>query len=87
MPIDKMFDVFNKSYASLSSFVAITDIQKNISRKNTSINQSEYIKFVEDKDHNIVAFSIVMPSFPKLYKKTKESYSLDLYIYLKLKTK
>jgi hypothetical protein len=33
--VDKMFDVFNKSYASLSSFVAITDT-KNISEKNTS---------------------------------------------------
>jgi hypothetical protein len=36
--VDKMFDVFNKSYASLSS-VAITDIQKNISRKIHRINQ------------------------------------------------
>jgi hypothetical protein len=35
--VDKMFDLFNKSYANLSSFVAITDIQKNISRKNTSV--------------------------------------------------
>ena len=29
--VDKMFDLFNESYASLSSFVAITDIQKEYS--------------------------------------------------------
>jgi hypothetical protein len=33
--VDKMFDVFNKSYASLSSLVAIT-IYKRIFQKNTS---------------------------------------------------
>jgi hypothetical protein len=68
-----MFDVFNKSYASLSSFVAITDIQKNISRKIHRINQSGYIKFVEDKDHNIVAFSIVMPSFQSFTKNKRKA--------------
>jgi hypothetical protein len=31
-----MFDLFNASYASLSSFVAITDIQKEYFKKNTS---------------------------------------------------
>jgi hypothetical protein len=36
--VDKMFDLFNASYASLSSFVPITDIQKNILRKNTSVS-------------------------------------------------
>jgi hypothetical protein len=60
--VDKMFDLFNKSYASLSSFVAITDTQKNILRKKY-ISFYQFIKFVEDKDHNIVAFSIVMPDF------------------------
>jgi hypothetical protein len=54
--VDKMFDLFNKSYASLSSFVAITDTQKNILKKYISYHHPEFIKFVEDKDHNIVAF-------------------------------
>ena len=34
--VDKMFDLFNASYASLSSFVAISDIQKEYFKKNTS---------------------------------------------------
>jgi hypothetical protein len=34
--VDKMFDLFNASYASLSSFVPITDIQKEyFKKKNT----------------------------------------------------
>ena len=41
---DKMFDLFNKSYASLSSFVAITDIQKDYFKKKTFDNDSEKVK-------------------------------------------
>jgi hypothetical protein len=66
--VDKMFDVFNKSYASLSSF-AITDIQKNISRKIHRINQSGYIKFVEDKTTILLLSVLLCLPFPKLYKK------------------
>jgi hypothetical protein len=70
--VDKMFDLFNESYASLSSFVAITDIQKEyFKKKYISFINPEFIKFVEDKDHNIVAFSIVMPSFSEALQKTK----------------
>ena len=70
--VDKMFDLFNKSYASLSSFVAISDAQKEyFKKKYISFINPEYIKFVEDKDHNIVAFSIVMPDFAPALKKAK----------------
>lgn len=62
--VDKMFDLFNKSYEKLSSFVAISDVQKNyFKKKYISFINPEYIKFIEDKNHNLVAFSIVMPSF------------------------
>ncbi|KFF15529.1 hypothetical protein [Flavobacterium hydatis] len=70
--VDKMFDLFNASYASLSSFVAISDVQKEyFKKKYISFINPEFIKFVEDKDHNIVAFSIVMPSFSEALQKTK----------------
>ena len=62
--VDKMFDLFNASYANLSSFVAITAVQKDyFKKKYISFINPEYIKFVMDKDDNMVAFSIVMPSF------------------------
>lgn len=61
---DKMFDLFNESYASLSSFVEITDIQKEYFKKKfISFVNPEYIKFVVDKDNQLVGFAIVMPRF------------------------
>jgi len=69
---DKMFDLFNESYASLSSFVAITDRQKEyFKKKYISFINPEYIKYVEDKEGNLVAFAIVMPSFSKALQKAK----------------
>ncbi|PZR21187.1 MAG: GTP cyclohydrolase [Flavobacterium psychrophilum] len=70
--VDKMFDLFNASYAKLASFVAFTDIQKEyFKKKYIGLINPEYIMFVEDKDHNIVAFSIVMPSFSEALQKAK----------------
>lgn len=67
---DKMFDLFNKSYASLSSFVKITDIQKEYFKKKfISFVNPEYIKFVVDKNDELVGFAIVMPSFAKALQK------------------
>lgn len=69
---DKMFDLFNESYASLSSFVPITDIQKAyFKKKYISFINPEYIKFVLDENDQLVAFSIVMPSFSKALQKAK----------------
>jgi GNAT superfamily N-acetyltransferase len=70
--VDKMFDLFNHSYAELSSFVAITDVQKEyFKKKYISFINPEYIKFVMDKNNDIVAFSIVMPSFSEALQKAK----------------
>ena len=70
--VDKMFDLFNTSYANLTSFVAITDIQKEyFKKKYVPFINPEYIKFVMDKDDNMVAFSIVMPSFSEALQKAK----------------
>ncbi|HEX8269029.1 MAG TPA: GTP cyclohydrolase [Flavobacterium sp.] len=68
--VDKMFDLFNFTYASLASFVAITDVQKEyFKKKYLGLINPEYIKFVNDKDGNLVAFSIVMPSFSEALQK------------------
>lgn len=68
--VDKMFDLFNDSYAELSSFVKITDAQKEyFKKKYISFINPEYIKFVVDKDDDLVAFAIVMPSFSKALQK------------------
>ena len=67
---DKMFDLFNESYASLSSFVAITDIQKQYFKKKfISFINPEYIKFIVDKNDDLIGFAIVMPAFAKALQK------------------
>lgn len=69
---DKMFDLFNLTYSRLSSFVKITDIQKTY-MKNKFLNfiDPEYIKFVADKNDELVAFAVVMPSYAKALQKIK----------------
>jgi GNAT superfamily N-acetyltransferase len=70
--VDEMFDLFNASYTKLSSFVAITPIQKEyFKKKYISFINPEYIKFVMDKNNKMIAFSIVMPSFSEALQKTK----------------
>ena len=63
---DQMFDLFNETYASLSSFVPISERQKTyFKKKYLSFINPEFIKFVFDKDQKMVAFAITMPSFAK----------------------
>lgn len=70
--VNEMFDVFNRSYASLSSFVAITERQKEFFKnKYISLIKPEFIKFVMDKDGKLVAFSVVMTSFSKALQQSK----------------
>jgi hypothetical protein len=49
--VDKMFDLFNDSYASLSSFVAISDTQKNISKKIYQFYKSGIHQICRGQDH------------------------------------
>ncbi|RDY61706.1 GTP cyclohydrolase [Flagellimonas nanhaiensis] len=68
--VDKMFDLFNGTYSKLSSFVKITDVQKEyFKKKYISFINPEYIKFVVDSNDDMVAFAIVMPSFSKALQK------------------
>ena len=69
---DNMFDLFNESYANLSTFTPITDKQKAyFKKKYISFINPEYIKYVSDKDDNLVAFAVTMPSFSTALQKAK----------------
>jgi GNAT superfamily N-acetyltransferase len=69
---DKMFDLFNESYSSLSSFVEITDIQKAYFKKKfISFVNPEYIKFVVDENDDLIAFAIVLPRFAEALQEIK----------------
>lgn len=70
--VNDMFDIFNQAYASLSSFVAITERQKEFFKnKYIGLINPEYIKFVMDSDGKLVAFSVVMTSFSEALQKSK----------------
>ncbi|MFL9843329.1 GTP cyclohydrolase [Flavobacterium rhizosphaerae] len=68
--VDEMFALFNKTYEKLSSFVAVTDAQRDyFKKKYIGLINPEYIKFIVDKEGKMVAFSIVMPDFADALKK------------------
>ncbi|MGB5668376.1 MAG: GTP cyclohydrolase [Maribacter sp.] len=67
---DQMFDLFNETYSSLSSFVPITEVQKAyFKKKYISFINPEYIKFVVNEKDELIAFAIVMPSFSEALQK------------------
>lgn len=70
--VNEMFDVFNKTYSSLASFVAITERQKEFFKnKYIGLINPEYIKFVMNSEGKLVAFSVVMTSFSEALQKSK----------------
>lgn len=87
--VNEMFKLFEKSYANLSSFVPISDEQVTFFKeKYISFINPEYIKFVADKEDNLVAFAILMPSFAKALQKAKGSlFPFGLFHLLKAKKK
>ena len=70
--VDEMFEVFDKSYSKLSTFVPISQTQINFFKKKyISFINPEYIKFVVNVEHKVIAFAIVMPSFSEALQKMK----------------
>lgn len=68
--VDEMFELFSKTYSKLSTYVPISDAQiAYFKKKYISFINPEYIKFVVDKNHKLVAFAIVMPSFSEALQK------------------
>ena len=75
--------LFNESYSKLSSFVPISERQKEFFKeKYVSFINPEYIKFVVDSNDKLVAFAIVMPSFAKALKKANGKLFPFGFIYL-----
>ena len=69
---DRMFDLFQKTYVKLESYVPISQEQiEYFKKKYLRFINPEYIKFVLDKDDQLVAFAIVMPSFSQALRKSK----------------
>ena len=68
----KLFDLINETYSSLYNF---TILPKKLVDKYVGfylgVIDLKFISLVEDKDHNIVGFGVVMPSITRALKKCK----------------
>jgi hypothetical protein len=70
--VDEMFDLFNTSYANLSSFIPVSERQKEyFKKKYIPFILPEFIKFILDKEGKIICFAIVIPSFSEALQKAK----------------
>lgn len=68
--VDSMFDLLNKTYNTLQTFVPIQQYQiEYFKDKYFSFLHADYITCIKDKEGKLIAFSIVMPSFSKALKK------------------
>lgn len=69
---DEMFDVFSKSYEALASYVEITARQREYFKKKfIPFLSPEYVKFIFNKDQQLVAFGIVTPSYAEALQKNR----------------
>jgi hypothetical protein len=70
--VEDMFELFNTTYARLSSFVPVSEEQINyLKKKFISFINPEYIKFIVDRDGRLVTFSITMPSYARALQKAR----------------
>jgi len=68
--VDEMFDLLNKTYSTLQTFVPIQQYQiNNYKEKYLRYIHPEFINCVADQSGKLVAFAITMPSFSKALKK------------------
>lgn len=87
--VNKMFDLFNESYAKLASFVPISEVQiEYFKEKYIKLIDPEFIKFVVDENDNLVAFGVTMPSFSKaLQKANGKLFPFGIFHFIKAKKK
>jgi GNAT superfamily N-acetyltransferase len=70
--VNEMFDLFNKTYVTLSSYVPISENQIDyFKKKYINFINPDFIKFVVDENGKLVAFGIMMPSFSEALQKAK----------------
>lgn len=68
--VDSMFDLLNKTYNNLQTFVPIQQYQIDYYKKKYfNFIHQDYITCIQNSKGELIAFSIVMPSFSKALKK------------------
>ena len=70
--LDEMFDLLNKTYNTLQTFVPIQQYQvDHYKEKYIRYIHPDFIKSVVDSEGKLVAFAITMPSFSKCTEKSE----------------
>lgn len=87
--VTEMFELLNKTYNKLSTFVPIQQYQiDHYKEKYIKYIHPDFIKCVQDKEGKLVAFAITMPSFNEALKKANGSlFPFGFYHLLKAKRK
>tara|TARA_B100001057_G_C22765546_1_gene917497 strand:- start:189 stop:1322 length:1134 start_codon:yes stop_codon:yes gene_type:complete len=68
--IDQMFELLDKTYDKLQSYVPIQDYQiENYKKRFLKFVNPEFIKCIIDQQGKLICFSITMPSFSEALKK------------------
>ncbi len=67
--VDQMFDLLDKTYNSLQTYIPIQDYQiENYKKRFLKFVNPDFIKCIIDNDGKLICFSITMPSFTKALK-------------------
>lgn len=70
--VNRMFELLNKTYNELQTFVPIQQYQiEHYKKKYIPFVNPDYITCVANENDEIIAFSIIMPSFSKALQKAK----------------
>ncbi|MFL2598364.1 MAG: GTP cyclohydrolase [Flavobacteriaceae bacterium] len=68
--VDQMFDLLDKTYNSLQTYIPIQDYQiENYKKRFLKFVNPDFIKCIIDNEGKLICFSITMPSFTKALKK------------------
>ena len=81
--VDKMFELLNVTYSNLQTYVTIKQYQIDFYKeKFIKYIHPDFIKCCLDKDDNLIAFLITMPSFSRALKKINGKMGLMGYLCL-----
>ena len=81
--VDKMFELLNVTYSNLQTYVTIKQYQIDFYKeKFIKYIHPDFIKCCLDKDGNLIAFLITMPSFSRALKKINGKMGLMGYFHL-----
>ena len=70
--VEPMFKLLDETYKNLSTYTPISDEQiQHYKEKYFGLIDKDYIICVVDKEYNLVAFAITMPSYSKALQKSK----------------